>query len=386
DDQGALALALRCHQVEDTAGDVLGGPVAALELEALAREQRGQVLEQHLALAGFRRLAVDRVDHVQREVAFAVLGPADTARQMVAGAQVEAADLAGRDVGVVRAGQVAGLGAAQEAEAVGQDLQHAVGLHALVGAGKHLEQGEDHFLLARPGHAFVDVELLGDVEQLVRRHPLELAQRILGEAFGDVRRRHAVGLLVAAAAVVLRQAAIARAITAALLPVAAIAEAVALAGALGVVLVAAPVVLLRLALALTGIRCLGLAAALRWLAGLVGLGRLGRLVGLPGMAGLAGLAGLAWLAGLGRLAGLRALALRCLGWRRRAGRGWLGCSGPGLGGCRAGLEQRRRVGVGGFRRLLGGARSGLAHALDGGIAGVGGLVGQVGIPRSVRAP
>src|SRR5690606_32655407 len=107
--------------------------------------------------------------------------------------------------------------------------------------------------------------LLGDVEQLVRRHPLELAQRILGETFGDVRRRHAVGLLVAAAAVVLRQAAIARAITAAaLLAVAAIAEAVALAVALGVVLVAAAIVLLRLALALalTGIRRLRVTAAL----------------------------------------------------------------------------------------------------------------------------
>src|SRR3546814_5083147 len=47
-DQRALALALRRHQIEDAAGDVLAGAVAALELEALAREQRGQVLEQDL--------------------------------------------------------------------------------------------------------------------------------------------------------------------------------------------------------------------------------------------------------------------------------------------------------------------------------------------------
>ena len=35
---------------------------------------------------------------------------------MVTGAQVEATDLAGRNVGVVRTGQVAGFGSAQEAE------------------------------------------------------------------------------------------------------------------------------------------------------------------------------------------------------------------------------------------------------------------------------
>jgi hypothetical protein len=95
--------------------------------ELAAREQRGEVLEQDLVLRRFQRLAVDRVDHGQGEIALAVLRPADAAGQVVAGAQVEAADLAGRDVGVVRAGQVAGLVRAQEAEAVGQDFQHAVG-------------------------------------------------------------------------------------------------------------------------------------------------------------------------------------------------------------------------------------------------------------------
>jgi hypothetical protein len=54
----------RRHQVEDAAGDVLGRAVAALELEALAREQRGEVLEQDLVLRRLRRLAVDGVDLV----------------------------------------------------------------------------------------------------------------------------------------------------------------------------------------------------------------------------------------------------------------------------------------------------------------------------------
>ena len=223
DDQRALAFALRRHQVEDAAGDVLGRAVAALEAELAAREQRREVLEQHLVLGRFQRLAVDGVDHGQREVALAVLREADAAGQVVAGAQVEAADLAGRDVGVVRAGQVAGLGRAQEAEAVRQDFQHAVGGDAFAVAGQDLEQGEDDVLLAGAGDAFVDLQLFGEVEQLRRRHALEVAERVLREAFGHlrVRARHEV---LAIAAVVLH-AATAEAVAAA--AVAAVAEAVA---------------------------------------------------------------------------------------------------------------------------------------------------------------
>src|SRR5690606_28726394 len=94
-----------------------------------------------------------------------------------------------RDVDVVRAGQVAGLQRAQEAEAVRQDLEHAVGLHALAVAGEHLQDREDHVLLAGAGHALLDVQLLGDLQQLGRGHLLEVAQRVLREALGHLRVR-----------------------------------------------------------------------------------------------------------------------------------------------------------------------------------------------------
>ena len=73
-----------------------------------------------------RVLEIDRVDLEQGEIALALLGAADLALDRVAGAQAEAADLRGRDIDVVRAGQVVGVGRAQEAEAVLQDLDHAV--------------------------------------------------------------------------------------------------------------------------------------------------------------------------------------------------------------------------------------------------------------------
>src|SRR5690606_3577113 len=199
----------------------------------------GQVLERDLVLGGLDRLAVDLVDHAQREVALAVLGPADAAGQVVAGAQVEAADLRGRDEGVVRAGQVAGLGRAQEAEAVGRDLEHAVGGDAFRGTGQDLQQREDHVLLARAGDGLGDAELIGDVEQLLRRHPLQVAQRVLRETFGDDRHRP-IRLLVVV--VVARQAVVTVAVAVA---VAAVAEAVAAAA-----VAVAALALLRLAVVL----------------------------------------------------------------------------------------------------------------------------------------
>ncbi len=290
--------------------------VAAFEAELAAREQRREVLEQDLVLARFQRLAVDRVDHGQGEVALAVLRPADAAGQVVAGTQVEAADLAGRDVDVVRAGQVAGLGGAKEAEAVREDFQHAVGGHALAVAGEHLQDREDHVLLAGAGDAFLDLQLVGHVQELRRGHPLEVAQRVQREAFRDLRvRARNEGLAVAA---IVLHAAI---LVALALAIAAVAEAVATvaAPAFGIVVAA----FARVAFAT--------------LAGAFASGR-----------GLA--------RGNDRRRGLRL---------RR------GCAlGSGLGG------------RGGCGSVVGGlAHACLAHALLGGFAGIGGVIGQAGNPR-----
>ena len=69
------------------------------------------------------RLVVDRLDPEQGEVPLVLLGRADLAGDRVAGPQAEPADLAGRDVDVVGAGQVVVVRAAEEPEAVGQDLE-----------------------------------------------------------------------------------------------------------------------------------------------------------------------------------------------------------------------------------------------------------------------
>ncbi len=154
DDQAALALAERRDDVDDACGDVLGGAVAALHHEALVGEQRRQVFEVDLLLADFRRLVVDRIDLKQGEITLIVLGRADAAGDGVAGAQGKAADLAGRDVNVVRTGQVGTVRPAQEAVPVRHDLQHAFGVDVVAAARRGAQQLEHHILLARAGDVF----------------------------------------------------------------------------------------------------------------------------------------------------------------------------------------------------------------------------------------
>src|SRR5690606_20610425 len=267
------------------AGDVLGAAVAALEAEALAREQRGQVLEQHLALGRLRRLAVDGVHDVERDVALAILRAADAAGDVVAGAQVEAADLAGRDVDVVRAGQVAGVGRAQEAVAVRQDFQHAVAGDALWMPGQDLEQGEGDVLLAHARHAFVQAQLLGDLQQLVRRHALEVVEAVDGEVRRQLRHRP---LLAAAIAVLALAAAFTVAVAVAEALVAEAFAAVAPATFAEAALAAIAAFVAALGLLAAFLAAAGVTAG-RGLGGPFGRGRAGR-GGLRG-GGLAGIVG-----------------------------------------------------------------------------------------------
>ena len=82
----------------------------------------------------------------------------------VAGVQVEAADLGGRDVDVVGAGEIRGVGRAQETEAVGQYLERAAAVNALPLARLVLEEREDQLLLAHAIGA-VDFVLDGHVDE-----------------------------------------------------------------------------------------------------------------------------------------------------------------------------------------------------------------------------
>src|SRR5690606_4801110 len=244
---------------------------------------------------------------------------------------------------------------------VRQEFQHAVGDHAFAVAGQHLQQGEDHVLLAGAGHAFVDVQLVGDVEQLLRRHPLEVRQRVLREALGDVRRRQAVGLVV----VVGRQAVVAWAIATRAVAVAAVARTVPAVALAMLLLVAA----LGLAVLLLVARRLARAATVPGAGAIIASGLRAAGFGLRRRLGGSGRRGRSLGLGLGVCRGLR-------GGRRRC-RGRIGC-GLLRGGVdlELGLERLFCLGRAGSVGLGGGCLgyARLAHALHGGFAGIGRIV------------
>ncbi len=107
--QTTLAFTNGCHQVDDTASVVFFAAHVAFQLQRLVRVQRCQVFKQNFVFAGFRRFAVHLVYFHQRKVTFTVFGGAYFTFDAVTRVQVKAANLAGRNVNVVRAGQVRGF-------------------------------------------------------------------------------------------------------------------------------------------------------------------------------------------------------------------------------------------------------------------------------------
>src|SRR5579862_9659994 len=104
--RGGATIKPRCplptgEQVEHAAGHVfLGG----FHLKAALRIERGQVVEEDFVAGDLGIFKVDGFDFDESEVALAVLGGTHLAGDGVAGAQVELADLRGRDVDVVGTG------------------------------------------------------------------------------------------------------------------------------------------------------------------------------------------------------------------------------------------------------------------------------------------
>ena len=190
DDQAALPLADRHHQVHDARRQVVG---RGLELDALLRVERRQVLEEHPLADAIGRLEVDRLDLDQREVALALLRLPDLAADRVAGLQVELANLRGGDVDVVGTGQVVVVGRAEEAEAVGQRLEHPFREEVAALLGAAAEDLEDQLLLAHPGGAG-HVQRLGDLGQLADAHLLQRREVDLGFLAGRAGLRLAPGV------------------------------------------------------------------------------------------------------------------------------------------------------------------------------------------------
>ncbi len=118
---------------------------------------------------------IDLIHFQQSEIALAFLGGADASRDRVAGAQTEAPDLAGRDVNVIRTGQIGTVPRTQEAVAVLQDLHHAISGNLIPVLGGLLEDREDDVLFAGAGGAF-DIHRLSQSDKLGCGHFFQVGQ------------------------------------------------------------------------------------------------------------------------------------------------------------------------------------------------------------------
>ena len=146
DDQHALALADRGHQVQDTHRDVA---VLRLQLQPVLRIAGAEIVERDAVLGGLGIPAVHFLDLEQSQVAFPLLGRANPAENGISGAKIEALDLRGRDVNVVRPIQVVPVLAAQETVALREDLQNSFAAQDDVGIEQVLLDAEDQVLLTK---------------------------------------------------------------------------------------------------------------------------------------------------------------------------------------------------------------------------------------------
>lgn len=140
----------------------------------VVRVQRREVLEGREVVEHRRIAAVHALDAEQREVDLLVLRRTDESLDDMAAAKAEVADLRGRDVDIVGRRAVGVVGAAEEAVAVGRDLERALRDHqaGLLGAGL---QDLEHELLARLVEV-LDARLLRELVDLVERHLVELGE------------------------------------------------------------------------------------------------------------------------------------------------------------------------------------------------------------------
>ena len=114
-----------------------------------------------------RQIEIDFIDLEQRKITLVILGWPDLTADGVAGAQIEAPDLAGRHVDIVGTGQIGTVGRAQKAEPILQDFEHAFAENILTLFRLGFKNAKNNILATHAGrmiapHTLQGFDQLGD--------------------------------------------------------------------------------------------------------------------------------------------------------------------------------------------------------------------------------
>ena len=115
-----------------------------------------------------RLFEIDCLDLEKRKIPLAILRRANFPLNRIACAKTEAADLAWRDVNIVRPGQIVRFRRTQKTKAVRQHFKDAASIDGDIVVGQLLENREHHVLLSQ-GACVLDFEFLGICEEIGRR-------------------------------------------------------------------------------------------------------------------------------------------------------------------------------------------------------------------------
>ena len=169
--QRPLALPERRNQVDDSRGE---RPITSFELEPLLGIERREVVEEDFVLGIFWSFKIDRFDFEQSKVALTLLGRTNLSFHRVPGSQIEALDLRGRDIDIVRASLVVLVRGAHKAEPVLENLQHAFGKDPGLSFALRTQDGEEQILLGQDTH-IGEIQILGVGDQFGQGHGFEAA-------------------------------------------------------------------------------------------------------------------------------------------------------------------------------------------------------------------
>src|SRR5262245_19807023 len=114
-DQPALSLPNRSDEIHHPRAVLFA---IKFEVDAFFRIERSQIVEQDFVASDFRILIVDLFDFEKRKVPLAFLRRPDLTGYDIASTEIESADLRGRNVDIVRTGEIVGVRSAKKSEPV----------------------------------------------------------------------------------------------------------------------------------------------------------------------------------------------------------------------------------------------------------------------------